>query len=108
MPRLQRDGRLVVIPTWLAFSRSYVPSWRLETSGQVVQPVGAHAFLGEDAPRSICNSVDRERSKGPADTQARHCTNCERKLQRIAERLAEQNRHDIAASVARHSKLEEP
>lgn len=96
-----------VTPIWLAFSRSYIPSWRLETSGQIVQPVGAHAFF-RNALRSICNSVDREKSKGPADTQARHCTNCERKLRRLAERLAEQTRHDVAESVARHAKLEEP
>lgn len=94
-------------PTWLAFSRSYIPSWRLETSGQIVQPVGSHAFL-EEAPRSVCKSVERARALGPADPQARHCINCERRLQRIAEQIAEQTRHDVAASVARHSKLEEP
>lgn len=96
-----------VTPVWLAFSRIYVPSWRREVSGQVVQPVGAHAFLGEE-PRSICNGIGRERSGGPAAANARHCTNCERKLQRIIERLTEQTRHDVAASVARHAKLEEP
>jgi hypothetical protein len=96
-----------VTPVWLAFSRSYVPSWRRETSGQVVQPVGTHAFLGEDS-RSICNNVERERAGGPAAANARRCFNCMRRLQSIAERIAKQTRHDVAASVARHSKLEEP
>ena len=92
-------------PAWLAFSRSYVPSWRREISGQVIQPVGAHAFLGENS-RSICNSVERERADGPAVVEARRCINCVRKLQRIAGHIAEQTRHDVAASVARHAKLE--
>lgn len=93
-------------PVWLAFSRSYVPSWRSEISGQVVQPVGTHAFLGGDS-RSICKSVKRVKAGGPATSEARRCLNCARKLQRIATRIAEQTRHDVAASVARHAKLEE-
>ena len=93
-------------PQWLGFSRSYVPSWRRENSGQVVQPVGAHAFLGEDT-RSICNGVERERASGTAAPGARQCINCVRKLQRIAAHIAEQTRHDVAASVARHALLDE-
>lgn len=93
-------------PQWLAFSRSYVPSWRRETSGQVIQPVGAHAFLGEDS-RSICKSVARESTDGPPVAGARRCINCVRKIQSIVTRIAEQTRHDIAASVSRHAKLEE-
>lgn len=93
-------------PQWLGFSRSYVPSWRRENSGQIVQPVGAHAFLDEEK-RSICNSVERERASGAAAPGARPCTNCVRKLERIAARIAEQTRHDVAASVARHAPLDE-
>jgi hypothetical protein len=101
------DPPEAVTPTWLAFSRSHVPSWRRETSGQVVQPVGTHAFLGE-APRSVCTRVERERAGGPATPEARRCINCVRRLQRITERIAEQTRHDVASSVARHARLEEP
>jgi len=93
-------------PQWLAFSRSYVPSWRREDSGQVIQPVGAHAFISEDA-RSICNGVERTRANGTAGPEARQCINCVRKLQRIAARITEQTRHDVAASVARHALLDE-
>ena len=93
-------------PQWLGFTRSYVPSWRRENSGQVVEPVGAHAFLGE-APRSICNSVERARAGGLAAANARQCINCLRKLGRLTDRIAEQTRHDVAASVARHTSLEE-
>lgn len=91
-------------PVWLSFSPSHSPSWSCETAGQVVQPVGTHAFLGED---SLCKRVSRERAGGPAPADARRCINCVRKLQRIAERITEQTRHDVAASVARHAKLED-
>lgn len=96
-----------VMPTWLAFSRSYVPSWRREISGQVIQPVGTHAFLEGDA-RSVCKSVARASACGPAATDARQCLNCARKLQSLVQRIAAQTRHDVAASVARHAKLGEP
>jgi hypothetical protein len=96
-----------VTPAWLAFSRSYVPSWRRETSGQVIQPVGTHAFLGE-ASRSVCTRVERARAGDPATPEARRCINCVRRLQRINARITEQTRHDVASSVARHARLEEP
>jgi len=58
-----------VTPVWREFSRSYVPSWSREASGQVIQPVGTHAFLGE-ASRSVCTRVERARAGDPATPEA--------------------------------------
>lgn len=45
--------------------------------GAQTERVGAHAFRA-DAPYSLCGCTTRSRSGGPADTEARHCSTCER------------------------------
>lgn len=59
-------------PIWLAFTPAYATrrSVSLET-------LGAHAFR-DDAPRSLCGYVERDRVGAEADGKARRCSWCER------------------------------
>lgn len=57
---------------WLAFTPAYSSA-----RGSQVKRLGAHAFR-DDAPRSLCGYVERERAGGPADEKARRCEWCTR------------------------------
>lgn len=58
--------------SWLSFTPAYtIPR------GAQRKRLGAHAFR-DDAPRSLCGYVARERAGGTADASARRCVWCER------------------------------
>lgn len=65
-------------PRWLAFTPSYTAPRGIHT-----RPVGAHAFR-DDAPRSLCGFVKRERAGDAADAAARRCTWCIRVVDEVS------------------------
>ena len=57
---------------WLAFTPAYT-----NQRGAQTQRLGAHAFRA-DHPRSLCGYVERVKTTGTADADARRCVWCER------------------------------
>lgn len=63
-------------PLWRAFTPQYT-----RPRGAQTARLGAHAFY-EEAPRSLCGYVPRDRAGGPATTTARRCVLCARLITR--------------------------